>query len=57
MSDMFHIPEERMEAFVVFVEDNGINADYFKKEHEILLIEFLLNQSVLFLNGEHAKNW
>ncbi len=56
MSDMFHIPEERMEAFVVFVEDNGINADYFKKEHEILLIEFLLNQSVLFLNGEHAKN-
>lgn len=56
MSDMFHIPEERMEAFVVFVEDNGINADYFKKEHEILLIEFLLNQSVLFLNGEHVKN-
>jgi len=56
ISETFKIPEESIEAFMVYVEDNGLNVDYLKKENEILLIEFLVKQSELFLKDAHAKN-
>ena len=51
--ETFQIPEERVEAFYVFLEENGLNDDFLKKENEMLLIEFLVKQRDLFLN---AKN-
>ncbi|WP_445734172.1 hypothetical protein [Mariniflexile sp.] len=56
ITETFNIPEENVEAFRAFVEANGLNPDYLKKENELLLIEFLVKQSELFLNSQHAKN-
>ncbi|MFD0989710.1 carboxypeptidase-like regulatory domain-containing protein [Mariniflexile jejuense] len=56
LSETYNIPLEAVEAFVVFVEDNGLNPELLKEENEFLLIEFLVKQSELFLKTKYVKN-
>ena len=51
IADSFNIPEEKVEAFIVFVEDSGINPDLFLDKNRMQLIEYLFEQSELFLKS------
>ena len=52
----FNIPPEHLSAFVAFVEEKGIDPEFYERENEILLIEFLIKQKELFLKLKDAKN-
>lgn len=52
----FNIPLDRVEAFIGFVYSNGFDARLLKESNEMELLEFLLEQSKLFLKIEHEKN-
>ncbi len=49
ISKTFNIPLEEVGAFVVYVEEKGVDSKFFKHENDIQLVEFLLKQSELFL--------
>ncbi|WP_452226253.1 carboxypeptidase-like regulatory domain-containing protein [Lacinutrix cladophorae] len=52
----FYIPISETEAFYAFVEASPLDHTLLKKENEVVLLEFLLKQSKLFLkskNGQH----
>lgn len=56
ISKTFNIPIEQVEAFIVFAEAQGLTNELLKKENELVLIEFLVNQSKLFLSETNTKN-
>ncbi|GAA4812601.1 hypothetical protein [Litoribaculum gwangyangense] len=56
ISGTFNIPQENVESFLVFIENNGIKPELLKPENELQLIEFLIRQKEEFLNLEDAKN-
>ncbi|WP_092851459.1 carboxypeptidase-like regulatory domain-containing protein [Algibacter pectinivorans] len=56
LKELFEIPEVKLNAYVAFIENNGIKPDLFKDENRILLIEFLVKQKEQFLKTQHVKN-
>lgn len=49
ITENFNIPEDKVNEFIYFVEDNGIDKKLLRPENELLLIEYLDQQSKLFL--------
>lgn len=45
----FNIPTDLYEAFINYVEDKGYNEELLEKKKEILLLDYLLKESQLFL--------
>ncbi|MCF6307034.1 MAG: carboxypeptidase-like regulatory domain-containing protein [Flavobacteriaceae bacterium] len=55
ITENFNIPEEKVNEFIYFVEDNGIDKELLRPENELLLIEFLSEQSEDFLKQINEK--
>jgi hypothetical protein len=55
LTENFNIPEDKVNEFIYFVEDNGIDKDLLRPENELLLIEFLGEQSEDFLKQINEK--
>lgn len=51
----FNIPEDKVNEFIYFVEDNGIDRELLLPENELLLIDYLSEQSKLFLKQIDEK--
>ena len=49
ISRTFNIPEEKVNEFIYFVEENGLDKNLLKSENELLLIEYLHEQSKVYL--------
>ncbi|WP_188652883.1 carboxypeptidase-like regulatory domain-containing protein [Yeosuana aromativorans] len=52
ISERFHVPQDSVGAFVEFLKSNGMTQELLKPEHEMQLIEFVTEQSKLFLKKE-----
>jgi len=52
----FKIPRSRSDEFLIFVEENGIQASLWREEKELELLEVLYTQSLVFLNPSTGKN-
>ena len=56
LAHTFELPEEKVNDFVFYSEQNGLNQSMMQPENEIVLLEFLLKRSVeykkLLANGE-----
>ena len=50
LSKTFTIPSDKVEAFIVFIEAQGVPPEFLIPENEIQLLEFLFKQSKLFLS-------
>lgn len=46
LAHTFKIPEEKVNDFVLYSEENGLNQNFMKPENEIELLEFLLQRSL-----------
>ncbi|MFT5250180.1 MAG: hypothetical protein ACI93P_001915, partial [bacterium] len=55
ISKTFNIPEDKVNEFVYFVEDNGIDKKLLLPENELLLIEYLDKQSKAYLKQSNEK--
>jgi len=55
ISENFNIPEDKVNEFIYFVEENGIDRNLLKPENELLLIDFLNIQSKAFLKQINEK--
>ena len=55
ISDAFDIPEDKVNAFIAYVENKGIDPALFDEGNEIQLLEFLVAQSKEFLNTSNGK--
>lgn len=51
----FNIPENKLQAFITFIENKGIDLELLEPENKIHLIEFLVKQRNLFLKLEDEK--
>lgn len=51
----FNIPENKLQTFIVFIENKGIDLELLEPENKIHLIEFLVKQRNLFLKLEDEK--
>lgn len=51
----FNIPEEKVEAFILYVESNNFDVSLLKKENELQLIEHLNKLSQAFLTSENVE--
>lgn len=56
ISSSFNIPEDKVSEFVAFAEVNNTDPSLYEKGKDVELIEYLVNQSKLFLETEAAKN-
>lgn len=56
ISTHFNIPENKVSDFVAFAERNNTDDSLFKDGKDIELIEYLVNQSKLYLESETEKN-
>lgn len=56
IQEIFEIPEQKIQTFIAFVENNGIPQELFELNKELILIEFLVKQKELFLKEQDAKN-
>ena len=56
LSDTFNIPENQVNAFITYVEKEGIDPALFDEGEEIHLMEFLVKQSEAFLKTSSAKD-
>lgn len=56
ISSNFNIPEDRVADFIAFSIKNNTNPSLYEKGKDIEIIEFLVNQSRLFLETDAAKN-
>jgi hypothetical protein len=56
LEENFKIPRERSDEFLVYVEEKGVDAELWKKERELELLELLQQESQLFLNSSIDKN-
>jgi hypothetical protein len=48
MTETFGIPDEQVNDFIYFTEENGIDKNLLISENEIQLLEFLHRQSELY---------
>lgn len=55
ISKTFNIPEDKVNEFIYFVEDNGIDKKLLLSENELLLIEYLDKQSKAYLKQRNEK--
>ncbi len=55
ISKTFNIPEEKVNEFIYFVEENGIDKKLLQYENELLLIEYLHIQSKKYLKQAHEE--
>lgn len=53
---MFGIPQDKVNEFIVFVEDNGLDYDLLKEGREMEFIDFLVQQSNSFLDLQSEKD-
>ncbi|MEZ4801955.1 MAG: carboxypeptidase-like regulatory domain-containing protein [Gelidibacter sp.] len=56
IEDNFHIPEERVDEFVNYVENNGLDYSLMQKGKEMEFLEFLTQKSKDFLKTKNGKN-
>lgn len=56
ISNTFKIPEDKIEAFVAYVETNNFDYELLKDDNEVKLIEHLYAQSQKFLKSENDKD-
>ena len=56
MKGVFGIPEDKVNEFIVYVEDNGLDYDLLKKGREMEFIDFLVQQSKTFLDLQSEKD-
>lgn len=56
ISSNFNIPEDEVATFIAFAESNNTDASLYQKGKDIELIEYLVNQSKLYLESETNKN-
>ncbi|NNK28419.1 MAG: hypothetical protein HKP06_09280 [Flavobacteriaceae bacterium] len=56
VSRTFGIPEEKVNEFIVFVEDNGLDYELLKDGREMEFVDFLVHQSQSFLELQSAKD-
>ncbi len=55
ISNTFNIPEDKVNEFIYFVEENGIDKKLLLPENELLLIEYLDEQSKAYLKQSNEK--
>ena len=53
IGEIFNIPKDSENAFIAFIESKEINQELFKIENEVKLIEYLIEQRKLFIEGEN----
>lgn len=56
ISDAFEIPEDRVNAFIAFVENKGMDQTLFDEGNEVELLELLVKESKEFLNTASGRN-
>lgn len=56
IEETFNISSDNIEAFIAYVETNGIKQEFFKPENEVQLIEYLFKHSELFLKLQDVKD-
>jgi hypothetical protein len=56
ISSNFNIPEDQVADFIAFAEANNTDTSLFENGKDIELIEYLVNQSNLYLKTETDKN-
>jgi len=56
IAETFKISEEKVPAFMGFLESKEINPELFKEENKLQLIDYLMKQSSLFLELNDNKN-
>lgn len=56
ISDTFDIPEDQVNTFIAYVENDGIDPVLFDEGNEVQLLEFLVNESKKFLNTSGVKD-
>jgi hypothetical protein len=54
--DNFHIPENKVDAFINYVESNGLDYSLLKSGKEFEFLEFISQKSQEFLASESGKN-
>lgn len=52
----FNIPKEQIDAFVVYLEDNGLDYSLIKQGKEMEFLEFINQKSQLYLSAKRDKN-
>ena len=52
----FNIPEEKLTAFIGFLESKEMNQELFISENELKLIDYVMLQSNLFIEENDIKN-
>jgi hypothetical protein len=56
ISETFNMPNEKVEAFVAFLESNGIPQTLLEDKNEFKRIDFILQQRELFMSLPNDKN-
>ena len=56
ISDTFDIPEDQVNAFIAYVENDSMDPALFDEGNEVQLLEFLVKESKKFLNTSGAKD-
>tara|TARA_R110000868_G_scaffold121418_1_gene322141 strand:+ start:2586 stop:3401 length:816 start_codon:yes stop_codon:yes gene_type:complete len=56
ISENFNIPLDKMENFIAVLDFSEKNSELLKSKNELMLFEFLLEQSKLFLKANDDKN-
>lgn len=56
ISSNFNIPKDHVADFIAFAEANNTDSDLFENGKDIELIEYLVNQSKLYLESKNIKN-
>jgi len=56
MEKVFDIPEDKVNEFIVFVEDNGLDYSLLNTGREMEFVDFLVRQSKSFLDLQSEKN-
>lgn len=56
ISSSFNIPKDEVEDFIVFAEANNTDLALYENGKDIELIEYLVNQSKLYLESKTSKN-
>ncbi len=51
----FNIPPERADAFIAYVQEKGIKEELLEEGKEVQLLEYVLQQSKLFLKSDNDK--
>jgi len=56
INENFNIPEDEIDDFVLYVENNGLDYSLLERGREMEFLEFLTQKSKEYLNSESGKN-